>query len=350
MPQPLCLATLAFAIACWTAPALAGPGDATRLEYERSESAVNCPDRAALKSAVSKRLGYDPFFPAARQTILVEITDARDGDGLHAQMRLLDDQGIIMGSRELRDGSGHCDELVASLALAISIALDPSAALEASPEPRPAPAEPKADVPVTADANFTVKGAEPRATDDARRTDQKTPKRATRPPQQADTPALAFRGSGVIGFGVGPATALAFRVGAGVGRHWFRIVAEFTDQLPTSRDETTFGGSVRASLLAGSLAPCFVWRAFDACALAQLGGLRSEGRDVENASVSRSVSAALGGRAEYVPLLFDHVRLLFNADVLKSLTPVTLQLAGKTLWTTPNVAAQAGVGVEVLFP
>src|SRR6187455_1192643 len=131
MRGTLCGAVLLATCALSTSRAPAAPGDATRLEYARSEQAAACPDRAALKAAVSKRLGYDTFFPAARQTVIVEIL-AQEGE-LRAHMRLVDENGMIVGSRELRKLVKHCDELVASFALAISIALDPSAALGATP-------------------------------------------------------------------------------------------------------------------------------------------------------------------------------------------------------------------------
>lgn len=336
-----------MAVTTWAAPGLAGPGDATRLEYSRSERAATCPDGPALKRAVSKRLGYDPFFPAARQTIVVEITDV--DDRLRATMRLVNEQGIIAGARELRDGIEHCDELVASLALAISIALDPSAALEATPEPpadtsegdgpvASSPAAPGGDAPEPATPRMTA-AASPAV-------------RKRQPPVRqphASSLVVAFRGAGVVGFGVGPATALGIRIGSGIGWRSFRIVAEFADQFPTSSD-TGFEGSVRFSQLGVIVAPCFVWRSFDACALAQAGALRAEGREVENASVETSVSAVVGARVEYAPLLFGHVHLLLNVDLLKSLTPVTLQLAGRTIWTTPNVSGQGSIGLELTFP
>lgn len=73
--------------------AVAAPGDATHLEYARSARAAGCPDREALKTAVQRRLGYDPFFPVARQSIVVEVSDF--DDTLRARMQLLDEQGMI---------------------------------------------------------------------------------------------------------------------------------------------------------------------------------------------------------------------------------------------------------------
>ena len=77
--RALLAAALLVACAFSSGSLYAAPGDATRLEYARSSGAAACPDRSALSAAVSKRLGYDPFFPAARQTIIVEIID-REGE------------------------------------------------------------------------------------------------------------------------------------------------------------------------------------------------------------------------------------------------------------------------------
>ena len=46
-------------------PCVCGAGRCHALDDARSARAANCPDRTALQNAVSKRLGYDPFFPAA---------------------------------------------------------------------------------------------------------------------------------------------------------------------------------------------------------------------------------------------------------------------------------------------
>ena len=44
-----------------------------RLVYVRGPGAERCPSEAAVRAAVSARLGYDPFFDWARETIFVEI-------------------------------------------------------------------------------------------------------------------------------------------------------------------------------------------------------------------------------------------------------------------------------------
>ena len=346
--HPFCLAlAFAFGVALFPGVLRAAPGDATRLEYARSERASVCPDRDTLKRAVTERLGYDPFFPAARQTIVVEITDS--DAGLRAQMRLVDDNGMIVGSRELHESVEHCDDLVASLALAISIALDPSAALGGEPEvPSMAPTRQAApnstdDSQSDADAKAAVTPAP------AAKTHPEKPTHAPRDVPAAHSIPIAFRAAGFGALGVAPATAFGVRLGVSFGWRWFRLVTEFADQLPASR-AADGGGRAKASLLAGSLAPCFVQAPFAACARLDVGALRTEGTGIADPSKQSSAYVALGGRLEYSPIIAGKLHLLVNADVLRSLTPVTLRLRGEQVWKTPALSLAGGLGLEVQFP
>lgn len=340
-------ATLAAVVLC-PALARAAPGDATRLEYARSERAARCPDRDALKSAVSKRLGYDPFFPAARQTIVVEITDV--DDGLRAQMHLIDENGIIVGSRELKEKIGQCDELVASLALAISIALDPSAALGAPSDDK---SEPTTTEPMPARVDEAA-APTPENRDEERAT-RPPPTKKTRPRGAATTadgheralPSTVQAGA-FSSLGVAPSLALGFRVAVGARVRWFQLLAEFADQLPATR-ATELSGSVRASLYQGTLAPCFVHGDWAGCGLIQLGSLQSEGRGVSNPATKSLLYAALGARLEFTPRLIGHLHLVVDADASKSLTPVTLRLRDQTAWQTPFVSGALGIGLAVQF-
>src|SRR5437016_3679322 len=96
----------------------------SRLTYSRGQGAESCPDEAAIRKAVAARLGYDPFFPSADKTIIALIT--REQQKLHAIVQLVDDHGLVKGLREFRTRSDKCDELIATVSLAISIAIDPT--------------------------------------------------------------------------------------------------------------------------------------------------------------------------------------------------------------------------------
>jgi hypothetical protein len=341
-------------IALCGARARAAPGDATRLDYARSDHAASCPDREALQSAVVKRLGYDPFFPVARQTIVVQILDSEAG--LRAEMHLVDADGIIRGSRELSESRGHCDELVAALALAISIALDPSAALgDGSADTRPAataevakPAQSDPEQSENSGPNATESAGSPRPVAAGSAAKHRAPPTKTQSQRYAKGTPIGLR-AGVFGsLGVAPALAAGFRVGASVQRAWFELAAEFSNQLEASRTASD-GGSVLGSLAEGTLAPCFAWNALAACGLVNLGSLKSQGKDVPQPVNQRSLYAAIGARVELSPQLFDKLHLLVNADALKSLTPITLRLHGADIWHTPFVSLAASLGLEWRF-
>ena len=340
-------ALLVLALVVLAPAAAAAPGDATRLEYARSAGAARCPDRDALKSAVSERLGYDPFFPAARQTVVVEITDANDG--LLGKMSLVDEQGMIIGSRELKENSEHCDELVASLALAISIALDPSAALgeqaagaSSDPSPPSAPAaiqEPEAALEPAASPSQPEPATAPR---------QRAARASERSGRSLVLPSTA-RAAAFATRGVAPSTAVGWRVGTTWNWDGFRLLAEFADQFPAARDGG-MGGQVKASLYEGTLAPCLARGAFAACALFNLGSFQARGASVQSPVRDSTLYVALGLRAEYEPMLVGPVHLLLSAEALKSLTPITLRLYGEPVWKTPFAALGLGIGLAVRVP
>ena len=342
------LTALAASMLC---PALvhAAPGDATRLEYARSERAARCPDRESLKNAVTKRLGYDPFFPVARQTIVVEITDA--DDGLRAQMHLIDENGMIVGSRELKDKPEHCDELVSSLALAISIALDPSAALGVEPSrttESPAPAASSAsdrDAPATASEPIVESIQQPKGS-----SAQPSGKKSA---VELVAGRIAFpstlRAASFSTLGVAPSLAFGLRAGIGFRWRWFQLLAEFADQFPATHDTNRIG-SAQASLYEGTLAPCFVRGSLASCGVFNLGSVQAEGRGVEYPEKQHSLYAALGARVEFTPQLAGPIHLLLATGVLKPLTPITLLLNGEEVWKTPLISGELTLGLAWQFP
>jgi hypothetical protein len=337
------VALLGLPFALSSRQAQAAPGDATRLEFARAADAVTCPDRDALRAAVTKRLGYDPFFPVARQAVAVEIV-AR-GHRLVANMRLVDDDGIIQGSRELSDELGNCDELVASLALAISIALDPSAALGdtpvAPPEPAPLPEAPAID----------------EAKENASTTKDPTTKApfsnaasssASRPGPRREA-AWVFRAAPTLSFGQLPNTAVGARLGVGLRRQGAEIAAEVSAWLPAARTSAR-GGQVQASLIAASLTPCYGAARFALCVIASLGQLRAEGRDLPTGTHDHSLYGALGVRLEVKQALTRSVALFLSADASKVVTPITFRLHEQTVWSSPAVAVVTALGVSLAIP
>ena len=105
------------------------------LSYVRGQGAEQCPDEARVRQAVAARLGYDPFVAWAKTTVHAQIV--REGSLLRGRLFLADAENRARGSRELTAPADRCDELVAALALAISIAVDPMQASRGVPAPPP---------------------------------------------------------------------------------------------------------------------------------------------------------------------------------------------------------------------
>src|SRR6185295_14885959 len=73
--------------------ALAQTGTTARFVYTRGIGAEQCPDEVAVRDGVAKRVGYEPFHPAARTTVAAAIT--RTSRGLRAQVDIGDDGGHV---------------------------------------------------------------------------------------------------------------------------------------------------------------------------------------------------------------------------------------------------------------
>jgi hypothetical protein len=113
-------------------PGQARANPSARLVYARGANASSCPTEAEVRRAVAERLGYDPFVLWAVTTIVVDVS--RHDNRYWAVVRLLDDQGIERGTRRLFSRSAQCADIISTLALTISIVVDP---LSLRPTPRP---------------------------------------------------------------------------------------------------------------------------------------------------------------------------------------------------------------------
>ncbi|MFO0677084.1 MAG: hypothetical protein U0169_11140 [Polyangiaceae bacterium] len=118
-----------------TRPCLAIP--AARLVYVRGSGAESCPDEDELRRAVATRLGYDPFFPTASSTLIADVERAKGRFVAH--IKLVGDDDVTRGARRLEHGGPSCADMIDTMALSISIAIDPES-LTRAPRPDPVPA------------------------------------------------------------------------------------------------------------------------------------------------------------------------------------------------------------------
>ncbi|HMI87100.1 MAG TPA: hypothetical protein VK550_23555 [Polyangiaceae bacterium] len=329
---------VAFAVCSWCAHAFGFP--TSRLTYARGTGAEACPEEPIVRQAVAARLGYDPFFAAADKTIVARIL--RNRDELRATVELVDDRGMVRGVREVKAPAGQCGELVATMALAISIAIDPTnpgiggdtakaraepprptpAALETRPPPRPHPPAP-APEPPEVDA-----------------------------PEKPDQPPSSFElrvGGAVIGaVATAPAATLGLGLSAGFRSGIWSLAGEARSELPGSTEAGA--GRVRTSLWAGGIAPCIHFDPLLVCATTWVGSLRAQGVGFVTSYIHHALYAAAGLRLGMEIPLFARLSFRPELDVLTTLFPVDLKVDGESHWAAPPFSALLRVGIVARFP
>lgn len=309
-----------------TTTARAAPS--ARLVYVREKGAEECPDEAAVRAAVSTRLGYDPFSPDAQATLFAEVT--REASTYHARIKLVDDANVVRGARELDHTGPRCADLVDAMALTISIAIDPRSLTGPAPEPEPAPALPTAPAPAP------------------------VPGPAAPPPAAAAAPApvpvpleLVASLSPTVSFGSAPAPAVGLVGGVGVAHRPFGVWLEARGDLPASRDVTL--GTVSTSFVAGTIAPCLLRGVFFGCGVVTAGRLVAEARGIRAPRTDHALHALAGARLGVAEPLTNTLDLRVNVDVFYTLTPQLLRIDARDAYELPRLSAQVGLGLALHF-
>ncbi|MBX3190466.1 MAG: hypothetical protein KF819_25930 [Labilithrix sp.] len=321
----------ALAIVTFAGEASAAPS--ARLVYVRDTGAEDCPDEPALRAAVAARLGYDPFFPHAAATLFAEVT--REGGTYRARVKLVDEGSVVRGARDLEHKGPRCADLVDAMALTMSIAIDPRS-LTSPPAPSVVEEPPRQDDPPPAEGP----PAPPPAAVDA-------------PPPRAAAPEIASR-VGLFAtlaasgwFGAAPAPATGLTAGVGLRRDWLAVLVEGRFDLPSSREVAA--GTVETSLVAGSIAPCFVRGVVFGCAVATLGSLSARARGITFPSSDDALHFLLGGRAGVAIPLSGAVEIRAHGDLLYAATPQILRIDGRDVYTLPRLGAGISAGFGVHF-
>jgi hypothetical protein len=153
----------------------------------------------------------------------------------------------------------------------------------------------------------------------------------------------------MVGFGAAPSTNLG--VTAQLGARWraLSLGLEGRADFPVSSAAVEGGGDVSASLLVGSIVPCFHHGIVAGCLLGTFGGMRATGELVANPLRETKFYAATGGRIALEFPITDTFALRTHADVVATLTQITLRLNDRDVWTTPPVSAGLGVALAAGF-
>jgi hypothetical protein len=125
------LVRLALCASCATArlalPGAAHAAASAHLVYVRGPGAEQCAGEQAVRAAVGARLGYDPFFAWAHETLFAEITRA-EGAFL-VELKLVDDLNNLRGARQIAVKGDDCAAAIDAMALTMSLTIDPSSVI-----------------------------------------------------------------------------------------------------------------------------------------------------------------------------------------------------------------------------
>lgn len=319
-----------FVITLFASEATAFP--TSRLTYVRNKGAESCPSEEVVRAEVASRLGYDPFFVWAERTIVAQVW--REPKGYRASVQLLDDKGVVSGSRSLRSHSDDCNELVKAAALAISIGIDPESATRppGTPPQTPDPVRAEATVPPAS----TERASEPAPPNLVR---DLPPNRDQSPEPIQPQPRVGLKaGAGLwSAVNLAPAISVGGTAFVGVEWRWFEVFAEIRKSLPAS------SAGVAADLLVGAVVPCARYEFLFVCGDVAWGALRLEGERAESVSY-----LAVGGRIG-AQVSVARLALRPHLDVLAPINRTTVLLNRSEVWRLPSASAAIGLDAALHF-
>lgn len=343
------------------APSSVTTGRPAHLLYVRQAGAGGCPDESQLRAAVAARLGYDPFSPRARRTVMVRVRPVGDAEsgggpgnegsgGLVARIVLSDELGQVEGSRQIASPRSDCVDLGPTLALVVSMVIDPMNLGPTSPPP--ASATPSASTPIDPllDLAAPTPPPEPGSLPPA---PSVAPVPEPPPPVVRYRPPLRFRGAvgALVALGTAPSVAPGFALRFGVqGPRWSLSLGARGD-LPSGRafDE----GRVTSALVVGELTPCLSVPiaggrlAFSPCGVLAAGALIAEGHGFLVSYRTVTPYVAAGGRASLELPLGRIFALALHADLLAAITRPRLLVGDSSVWAVPPVAG--AFGLDAIF-
>lgn len=290
MARPRLLVARALAILALAGTARSARATASaRLVYLRGPGAEQCPGEQAVRAAVSARLGYDPFFAWAHETVFAEIQ--RESGAFHAVVKLVDENNLQRGIRAISAQGDDCSAIIDAVALSISLTIDPSSLVGGSTAPAQAPPAPPPNAPSIA-----------RAAKPPRPPDAEQPAAVPAAP----APAANWSLHGGLGAMGSLRTAPAPSVGAllFVGLRWRALSLDLEGRayIPSSGEGDQPPGLVSAWLVAGSVVPCLHVGVAFGCAVTGVGGIGASAQGVARSFDSFGPWSAAGARlgAEWV--------------------------------------------------
>lgn len=318
---------------------------AAQLEYHREVKLDACPDEAALRRAVRERLGYDPFFHDAEQTIIASIV--KDAGGLRGEVQLLDAAGSVRGSRQLRAETAQCTELVSRMALAISIAVDPFSL--GSPPRKPSEQEPPRSTPAGADASVRPESSEPPRQPPSAQTPPLLPERAVQDAVKREAGLVVELAIGVLAStGLSPELALGPVVDVGLRRGPFSVALEVRYQV--AQDLVSGMALVESSLAESSLIGCMRHGFAMLCGDLTVSRLAIEGTQIDRPKADSTWVPRLGPRIGAELPIVGMLGARAQVGALVALNRPSVALSSETVWRSPALGGFIALSMVGRFP
>jgi len=323
-----------------TVPARADSTSAptTRLLFIVDERVAGCPTEETMRALVATHLGYDPFRRDALWLVRARIEPS--GVEIVGRIELEDDRGAPAGGRKLHAPKGACQDLVDSMALATSLALDP---VTAPRRPSPVPVSPpSSNSPPPDPVAVTPSVPEPA-----------TP--IAPPPPRPSSPFTTYAVTATqVSLGGTPGTALGFTLGGGVERRWLAIGLEARIDLPSEADSQN--GGVEATQLDIAAVACAQTGsrvAVAGCLVAGGGPMWSHGVGVTEEGSALTAHAGVGARVRLALRLTDVLAIGLRAELLAALVHSELSVAvagaNQGVWGSSPVVTTLGPDLSVHF-
>jgi hypothetical protein len=304
-----------------------------------------------VRDAVKTRLGYDPFFFYAPETLFAEVT--RVGDSFQVDIKLVDADARERGARRIAMRGGDCGAIVQAMALTISLVIDPASVMGPSPPSAPPSAEsssppPNDAPPATTEAPPVPVPLPPPPAPGTASDDVASAGRA-RPP--ASIPVISTHAViGVLGaFGMAPSATAGATLAFGMQWRALSIDVEGRANLPVSGPAKVPPARVRAWLAAGAIAPCVHLGVAFACPLAVAGVQDVVAEDIAAPQRKSGFWWALGGRAGVEVPLWRAAFLRADGELLRVVTPIRLTIDAKPAYSFPSWSGTVDLGLGWRF-
>lgn len=305
----------------------AAASPSAKLVYVRGVGADACPNEEQLRKAVANRLGYDPFFPTASKTVITEVS--RSAAGYLGRVQIIGEDGKLRGQRDLASRGDDCAEIVTTIALAVSIALDDLD--EHAPEPPPTDIG-EADAPSAPAPAETVPVAVSR---------EAIPPPSPPPRERAP---FTFRVSGgpLLAIGTAPSAALGASIAATLKLGWVGLRVDLRGELPASRSIPPVG-SVSTSTVLGSLSGCVRGKIPFGCLGAGLGSIASKTSGIDHPASDHGRLVELVATAGAAVSLGSVLYLEPFVTGALNLTPQRVEVDGTPVFSVPRASAALGL-------